>query len=56
MGGLRPYFFCLISRPGSLELIETKFPSLSRVVLNRSLVRPVIRLLALRTTSDVPPL
>src|SRR5208337_870850 len=31
-----------INKPGSLELIETKFPRSSRVMLNMSLVRPMM--------------
>ncbi len=38
----RCYLRLPISRPGSLELIETKFPRSSRVLLNRLLVRPRI--------------
>src|ERR1017187_6935737 len=52
----RCYFFRLISRPGSDELMDAKLPCASRTVLKCSLVRPAIRLLASRTTSEVPPL
>jgi hypothetical protein len=47
------YFLRPIRRPGSGELMETKFPCPSRVVWNRSLVRPVIWFFSSRTTADV---
>src|ERR1035438_4503214 len=40
-----------IRRPGSGELMDTKFPCSSRVVWNRSLVRPVILLCSSRITA-----
>src|ERR1019366_2237178 len=49
----RGYFFRLIRRPGSGELMETKLPWLSRVVRNFSLVRPVSWFFSSRTTDDV---
>ena len=36
----RRYFLRLIRSPGSLVLVETRFPRPSRVVWNMSLVRP----------------
>jgi hypothetical protein len=47
------YFLRLITRPGSAEFVEIKFPCPSRVVWNRSLVRPVIPLSSFRTTAEV---
>jgi hypothetical protein len=47
------YFFRLIRRPGSEELMDTKFPRPSRAVWNLSLVRPVISFFSSRTTADV---
>ena len=47
------HFLLPSSKPGSGELMETKFPCPSRVVWNRSLVRPAISLFSSRTTAVV---
>ena len=48
----RCYFLRPIRRPASAELVETSFPCESRVVWNRSLVRPVISFRSSLTTLD----
>jgi len=40
-------------KPGSAELVETSFPCVSRVVLNRSFVRPAMSFCSSHTTDEV---
>ena len=45
-------YFLRIRRPGSATLVEIRLPLLSRVVLSRPFVRPLISFRSSRTTLD----